>query len=496
MNTLIKRVLIVATFTAALVGCGDDGGGSNKAGDGSAPVTLRIGTEGGQGRPESDQIEEFARRVTEVSGGTLIVEPVWEAGRVASGEATPGGADQAVVGMVQDGELDMGLIPARAWDTVGVPTFQALTAPFLVDSNELAAHVTNDERANEMLAGLDEIGLTGLALFPDQLRHFISFGAPILTPADVDGTTIRALPSDATYALIEALNARPEDVAGQTFNDRVNSGAIAAAESSFALAAASLPRPGTVTANLTLFPKINTLVINSDVFDELDDERQEALRTAAEDTREWAASTQAMPEPELATAHCDRGGSVVLTTDAELKAFEQAAASVYAEIEQNETTRGLIEHIRELKAEMPEPDAVEPCGPTSETADSEGNDPASDPSFPEGAYRMEMTAELLTEAGVDRATAIEHAGVWTLTFNDGQDVLGDCPGSTYTVEGDRVTIQMGQGGGCGTAAGKVLFSAAWTLDGDQLQFTDVQSGHGFDQLIAALFGGQPFTKIG
>jgi hypothetical protein len=55
---------------------------------------------------------------------------------------------------------------------------------------------------------------------------------------------------------------------------------------------------------------------------------------------------------------------------------------------------------------------------------------------------------------------------------------------------------MGQGGGCGTAAGKVLFSAAWTLDGDQLQFTDVQSGHGFDQLIAALFGGQPFTKIG
>jgi hypothetical protein len=28
-----------------------------------------------------------------------------------------------------------------------------------------------------------------------------------------------------------------------------------------------------------------------------------------------------------------------------------------------------------------------------------------------------------------------------------------------------------------------------------LQFTDVRSGHGSDLLIAALFGGQPFTKI-
>jgi TRAP-type C4-dicarboxylate transport system substrate-binding protein len=495
MNTLSKRVLIVAGLAAALVGCGDDSG-STKAGEGSAPVTLRIGTEGGQGRPESDQIEQFARRVTEVSGGTLIVEPVWEAGRLASGEVTPGGADQAVVAMVQNGELDMGLIPARAWDTVGVPTFQALSAPFLVDSNELAARVTSDERAHEMLGGLDEIGLTGLALFPDQLRHFFSFGAPILTPADLDGTTIRALQSDATYALIEALNARPEDVAGQTFYDGVDSGEIAAAESSFTLAGATLPRPGTVTANLTLFPKINTLVIGSDVFDELDDERQDVLRTAAAHTREWAATTQAVPEPELAVAHCALGGSVVLATDVDLLAFEQAAASVYAQIEQNETTRDLIEHIRKLKAEMPEPGAAEPCGPAADAVDPGREDAASDGSFPEGVYRMEMTAELLTEAGVDRINAIEHAGTWTLTFKDGHDVLGDCPGSTYAVEGDHVTIQMGQGVGCGTAGGKVLFSAAWTLDGDQLQFTDVQSGHGADLLIAALFGGQPFTKIG
>jgi hypothetical protein len=53
-----------------------------------------------------------------------------------------------------------------------------------------------------------------------------------------------------------------------------------------------------------------------------------------------------------------------------------------------------------------------------------------------------------------------------------------------------------QGEGCGTAAGKVLFSARWTLQGDQLRFSDVRSGHGSDLLIQTLFGGKPFTKIG
>jgi TRAP-type C4-dicarboxylate transport system substrate-binding protein len=502
MNTLSKRVLIVAAFTAVAAGCGDDGN-STKAGEGSAPVTLRIGTEGGQGRPESDQIEEFARRVAALSGGGVTIEPVWEAARPSSGEATPGGADQAVAEMVQDGELDMAMIPARAWDSLGVPTFRALTAPFLVDSRELTAEATAGELADEMLGGLSEIGLTGLALFPDQLRHLFSFGEPILAPADVAGTTIRALPSNTTYAVIEALGATPMNADGDTFGAGVASGEIAAAESSFALAAPTLPRPGTATANLTLFPKVNTLVIDTDVWNDLGDERQELLQSAAAGAREWAVATQAVPESELAAAHCDAGGAVVLTTDAELTAFEEAVAPVYAELEQDETTHDVIERIRQLKADMPEPAASEPCGPAAESGvDTVEADGADTSAFPEGTYRMEMTAELLIDAGVDRIAAFDHAGVWTFGFDDGRFIDGGdpnndgCPGSTYSVEDDRVTVQLGPDGpGCGTAAGQVLFSAGWTLDGDQLQFNEVESGHGYDVLIAALFGGQPFTKI-
>ena len=219
---------------------------------------------------------------------------------------------------------------------------------------------------------------------------------------------------------------------------------------------------------------------------------------AAAGAREWVVTTQAVSESDLAAAHCDVGGSVVLTTDAELTRFEEAAASVYARLERDETTRDLIERIRQLKADMPEPGAVEACGsPAQDVVDSPEGE-ADDPStFPDGVYRMEITAEFLEEAGVDRPNAFEHAGVWTLTFDDGRFVDEGCPGSTYSVEGGRVTIRLGpDGADCGTAAGAVLFSAGWTFDGDQLRFTDVQSGHGSDLLIATLFGGQPFTKIG
>ena len=61
---------------------------------------------------------------------------------------------------------------------------------------------------------------------------------------------------------------------------------------------------------------------------------------------------------------------------------------------------------------------------------------------------------------------------------------------------DGVVVALGpEGDSCGTAAGKVLFSGGWRLEGASLTFTDVRSGHGSDVLIRALFGSAPWTRI-
>ena len=98
-------------------------------------LTLRIGTDDEPGRPAADQIEEFARSVADRSSGAIVVEPVWH----AAGD-TPDW-DQQVSRLVTSGELEMGLIPSRAWDTEGVTTLRALNAPFLVTRDELVTEI-------------------------------------------------------------------------------------------------------------------------------------------------------------------------------------------------------------------------------------------------------------------------------------------------------------------------------------------------------------------
>lgn len=484
----IWNVLVTAIASLTLVACAGEAATGDKAGARGAPVTLRLGTEDDAGRPGAEQIREFARQVERLSDGRLLIEPVWD----ANGDQADDW-DQVVARMVVDGELDMGMIPARAWDTEGVTSLSALHAPFLVTSEEMVEQIVSGELAGEMLAGLDQVGVTGLALLPESFRHLFAFGEPPLAVSDFDGLLVRAPRSDTTYALFEALGATPGDFAGDdTFDAAVQAGEPVAAESSFVLAG-TLPGPTTAVGNVTLFPKINSLVINSDRHDRLTDDQRAILADAAGRTVDWAID-HALSTTEGAEQFCNNGGRIVLASQAEVSELERAAAPVYAELEQDAAVKALIDRIRELRPNTVSKGNVAPCGAGS--ADT-SPDPAVDASaFPEGTYRMEMTAEFLMEAGVDRPTAFNHAGIWTLAFEDGQFLDPGCPGSTYSVDADRVTIRLGRSGeSCGTAAGEVLFSAGWTLEGDQLRFLDVQSGHGSDLLVETLFGGKPFTKI-
>jgi TRAP-type C4-dicarboxylate transport system substrate-binding protein len=493
-GTALKATAAAATAAMVLAACTGGGGGSagNKAGGDAAPVTLRIGTDDdGPETPGGAQIQEFARQVQQRSKGHVRIEPVWQ----AAGEHADDW-DQAVGRMVVRGELNMGMIPARAWDTEGVTSLRALHAPFLVTTDQLVGGIVKGELSAEMLAGLEKIGVTGLALLPEGLRHLFAFKNPPLSPADYRGLVVRAPLSRTTYAAFEALGAKPDDFGGpgDRFADGVRKGQIGGAESSFALAAPSLPAPTTAVGNITFFPKVNSLVINAKVLAGLSEDQRAVLKNAAQATVDWAIATT-RSDAEAAKEYCANGGRIVLAGSADVAKFQAAVQPVYRQLEQDAATKALIARIRSLGGQTgPGRTAVKPCGPGATAPATAGSDTVG--AFPEGVYRTDMPEEFLVQAGVDRQDAHNHAGIVTLTFKDGRFIT-DCPRSSYSVKNGRVVIQMGpQGEGCGTAAGKVLFSARWTLQGDQLRFLDVRSGHGSDLLIQTLFGGKPFTKIG
>jgi TRAP-type C4-dicarboxylate transport system substrate-binding protein len=359
-GTTLKAMVAAVTAALVLAACSGSGSIGNKAGGDAAPVTaapvtLRIGTDDGPERPGGAQIQEFARQVQQRSRGQVRIEPVWH----AVGENADDW-DQAVARKVVRGDLDMGMIPARAWDTEGVTTLRALHAPFLVTTDQLVAGIVKSELAPEMLAGLEKTGVTGLALLPEGLRHVFAFRHPPLSPADYRGMAIRSPLSKTTYAALQALGAKPDDFGGQDVEESIKSGQIGGAETSFALAG-NLPAPTTAVGNVTFFPKVNSLVINSKVLKGLTEDQRAVLHEAAQHTVDWAI-TATGSDAEAAKQYCASGGRIALASRADLARLQRAVQPVYQQLEQDAATKAMIARIRSLAGQPgPAPTAVKGC---------------------------------------------------------------------------------------------------------------------------------------
>ncbi len=471
----MRSALALVLAAAALAGCG----GGTKAGGSGAPVTLRIGTHDLQGgSPGAGHIEEYARRVAELSDGMLRIEPVWR----AAGDGLDW--DQRVARLVVGGELDMGMIPSRAWDTEGVDSLRALNAPFLITTEGLLAQVLSGPLATDMLAGLDEAGVVGVALFPEGLRHPFGFNGPLRGPDDYAGETIRSPTSKTAAAVFAALGATAEDEPPSPTDQ-------AGMESSY-----SVETQGTATGNVSFYPKANALVVNDEVFAGLDDGQRGILRKAAAQTRDWAIET--IPDDaEAANAYCDNGGAVVMASAADVAALEQATAPVTAELEHDPETKRIIDRIRALKASATAPAAPAPCGEPDTGDRAPGETVGADEATAiDGAYRAELTEDELLARGLSAETAYNNAGLLRLTLRRGALVISEenqgweCHG-VYSVSGSQLTIRI-TGPGCEKAE-PTTFN--FTLDDGALRL--VATGQlAKDRFTRVWWGSEPWMRLG
>lgn len=422
----IAAPTILLAVAAAATGC--SGGTPSKAGGDTPPVTLTIGTDDPEGRASGAMIAEFARQVAKLSDGSIVIEPVWR----AAGENQTDW-DQKVGRMVRAGDLDLGMIPARAWDTEGVTSFRALHAPLLVDSNALVDAVVADDVAAEMLGGLDKLGLNGLALVPESLRHPFSFAEPVLEPGDLKAKAIRTPRSDVSYATLTSLEARPAEMAGpgEDFAASVADGSVTAAESSFDFAQ-HLPQTSVGTANLTLYPKVQSLVANANTFSDLSTRQRAALEKAAVETRTWAIN-EIPKDRQAATEFCAGGGRSVLAPQTSLNTWATMTESVYETLEKDPTTAKMIDTIRDLKKAIAVGADERPlaCGTDGAATTAPSAVPAGENVIPEGTYRRDNTLEALMAGGLPEKFAKEYVGVLTFTLAHGVYTETPPPGATF-----------------------------------------------------------------
>ncbi len=299
------------------------------------PVTLRLAVADDQGRASEPYVLEFIEQVRTLSNGSLIIEPIWDAG-----QGTFFDFETGVIQLVTAGKVELGLAASRAWDTEAVTSFQALQAPFLITNDALAEAVARSDIAKQMLKGVSSAGAVGLTLWPEDLRHPFSLmpDKPLLSPEEFRGLNIRATPSGATYMLIETLGATP------MFEGSGYEGAEAGL-----LQGATLTGSPTATGNVVFFSKYQVLFANAAAFERLSDGQRSVLREAAAAAQSKAIAEHPK-EVNAAAQWCAAGGSIVLASEQQIDAFEEAAQPVFDQIGQDPVNAELIAAIRELKA--------------------------------------------------------------------------------------------------------------------------------------------------
>ena len=320
-----------------------------------AKITLRVGTIESTTSPATRALRSFADEVARVTNGEVSVDITVQAvPEVESRE------EHALVAKLRSGAFDIALIPTRAWGAEGVPSFHPTMVPMLIDSDRLAAAVARDPIAATMLDGLSAVGLKGLAMWPEDLRHPVSFGTPFLTPSSFTGTGIRALPSDVTTSMIAALGGHAVDVKGDPYDAGVADGSIGGAESGLQNSA-SLPRPGTYTANVTFYPRMDVLAIRPEALAGLTQGQSDAIFAAAQTTTQHVTDTNPT-DAESAQAYCSAGGHIAVANAAQLALFTAAVKPVADDLVKEPLTKTVVDRINQMKASLPPPDAVTACG--------------------------------------------------------------------------------------------------------------------------------------
>ena len=337
MNSF-RTMLTLATLAALAAGTGGCTKVDRAGGDAADPVTT-LSFAQPNGEPPA-QLQAWADQVEQASDGSLQIDfkNAWRAGQTDYETGT--------IADVKAGEVDLAWVGARVFDRVGVTDFQALLAPMLVDSHELQAAVFEEGIPEEMLAGVQDAGVTGVGVLPGPMRKVLGVDKPFLEPDDFRGAVVGMQDSALTQATMETLGATTKaEPSGATLDG------LDAYEQQLASIQGNgyAARARYVTGNLDLWPRPLVLIANPDTFDALSDEQQAVLSRASTDAIPPALDASRAEDEDAVKPLCQQGMLLVEATDEQLGALARAWQPLYDELATDPDTAGWLDRIRALK---------------------------------------------------------------------------------------------------------------------------------------------------
>ena len=342
MITVSRRwptVTAIALVACLLPGCGPVDSGGDKAG-GDRHVSLRLAS---AAYAPGENTSHFIKVLEAMSHGDLTVVTANAFGGYAPD------AEIQVVRAVATGDADLGWVGSRTFDSLGVLSLEALSAPLLIGSYAVENAVLASPLADQLLAGVGSAGVTGLGISAGDFQLPIGVSHPLVTPADWHGVTFGTYASVVQEQAIRALGAIPFEAFGDLRRHALETHELEGFHLGLPFYGSSdLPSKAPyVTVNVRLWAQSDVSFVNPDALARLSRQQREWLFAAAADTKLYAARVGA-DEGTAIRAACAQGARMVKATPNQLAALRTSLQVVYDVLEKNPQVRQNIAQIRRL----------------------------------------------------------------------------------------------------------------------------------------------------
>jgi TRAP-type C4-dicarboxylate transport system substrate-binding protein len=462
------RAAVAGACAVVLLGAACGGKSADKSGGEQPARTVDLTLANLDSDPTNFDSPDFVAAVERLSGGSIRIDTKygWRSNDLLEH------VEKGTIADVRRGKVDLAIVAARAWDLVGVKSFHALLAPFLVDSLELERRVIQSPLAARMLAGVRALGLVPVALVPGPLRYPLGVTRALVRPRDYAGAAIGIRPSEIERQTFEALGAsvQPYSAGSLSGLDGADLDVSTIATNRYEEQAREL------TTNVAFWPRALIVVMNRKRFEALTTAEQAVLRHAG----------RAAAEPHLAVLRADarrwldtvcpgRRLRLIAASAADRVALRRAVEPVFRELERHQLTRELIARIRARRRDAPRTDTVHCATPR---AVAEGRSGPFD-----GRWKLSLTRGQLIQQGAPGGIADRLQGSWDVEFAHGRfeyrnrNTGANARGS-FVVQGSRARFVFASA--VGLTAGTVA-EVRWSAYRDRLRFIAV-SGHSSELL--------------
>ena len=416
-------IVLAAALAMGAAACGS--GGVNKAG---SPATRTTVLTLADGEGDISNAQPFADAVKKLSHGTLQIK-IKRHWRLNDARYETG-----LIKDVQKEDAQLGITASRAFDTVGISSFRALQAPFLIDNIALEQKVLDSDIPARMLPGLKPEGLVGLAVLAGPLRRPLGFTKPLVAASDYRGTSIGFRASGVSEEILRALGAAPVVIPASHDTSGLDGveGNVTNMLDAFDV------RGATLTGNVVVEPRPNVIFMNQRAFGSLSAAQQRVLVRAASQARTDGGVYQ--PDGPSVQQMCRGGMKTVAASQAQLAGLRAAVQPVYRNLESNPSTTALIARITAMRQAVGgAPDAVS-C-PSGSGGSSQITTTVTEL---DGTWGVSYTrAEFLAAGAPPEEDLPDNYGHYTtLKFSRGHWWQG--PGNfaygTYVVSGNEITF--------------------------------------------------------